>query len=176
VATDQGSDRRAERAPASPEKPAAELTVERVTHQDIPAICSLYKKVWEAENGLPSELAKAWQPGPLEFTSWMEGVTYFVARRAGHMVGVIGCEIRHGACRLVHLGVDPEARRRGSGSALLTAAIDWGRRSGAATVWADPLARFQAAGALFLKLGFKESGALHRHDWGEDVRFFEKLL
>jgi GNAT superfamily N-acetyltransferase len=174
VATEQGSDRRAERTPSSPDKPVAELTVERVTHQDIPAICSLYKKVWESEPSLPGELTKAWQPGPLEFTSWMEGVTYFAARRGGHLVGIIGCELKHGACHLVHLAVEPEARRRGVGGALLTAAVDWARRSSATTVWSDPLARFEAAGALFLKLGFAESGRLHRHEWGEDVRLFER--
>jgi GNAT superfamily N-acetyltransferase len=158
------------------EKPPAELTVDRVTHQDIPAICTLYKRVWEAEPGLPTELVKAWQPTPLEFTSWMEGVTYFAAHRAGHLVGVVGLELRHGACRLVHLAVEPESRRRGTGSALLGAALDWARRSNASTVWTDPLARFRAAAELFLKLGFTESGALHRHDWGEDVRLFERLL
>ena len=176
MATDQGSDRRAEQAPSGTEKVPAELTVERVTHQDIPAICSLYKKVWEFEPGLPSELVKAWVPIPLEFTSWMEGVTYFVARRAGHMVGVIGCETRHGACRLVNLAVEPEGRRKGVGAALLTAAVDWARKSNSGTVWADPLGRFEAAAHLFRKAGFAECGLLHRHDWGEDVRFFERVL
>jgi len=176
VATEQGSDRRAERAPPGPEKPAAELSVERVTHQDIPAICSLYKKVWESEPGLPSDLVKAWQPSPLEFTSWMEGVTYFAARRSGRLVGVVGCELRRGACRLVDLAVEPEGRRQGIGAALVNAALEWARRSTAATVWANPLARFQACGHLFLKLGFVESGALHRHESGEDVRLFERVL
>ncbi len=178
MATDQGSDRRAEHAhaPAPGEKPPAEVSVERVTHQDIPAICSLYKKVWDSEKGLPSELVKAWQPAPLEFTSWMEGVTYFAARRHGHLVGIVGCEPGHGTCRLVHLAVDPESRRHGVGTALLTAAVDWARRSNVATVWTDPLARFQAAGSLFLKLSFAEAGRLRRHEWGEDVRLFERVL
>jgi GNAT superfamily N-acetyltransferase len=176
VATEQGSDRRAEHALGAAEKPASEVSVERVTHQDIPAICSLYKKVWDAEKGLPGELVKAWQPGPLEFTSWMEGVTYFAARRAGHLVGIVGCEPGQGSCRLVHLAVDPEARRHGVGTALLTAAVDWARRSNAAMVWSNPLARFQGAGALFLKLSFTEAGRLHRHEWGEDVRLFERVL
>jgi len=162
--------------PPAAEKPAAELTVERVTHQDIPAICSLYKKVWEAEPGLPSDLSKTWQPSPLEFTSWMEGVTYFAARRNGRLVGVVGCELDHGACRLVDLAVDPEARRQAIGTALVNAALDWARRSTAASVWADPLARFQACGRLLLRLGFAESGLLHRHLAGEDVRFFERVL
>jgi len=176
VATEQGSDRRAERAPSVPEKPSPEVAVERVTHQDILAICSLYKKVWESEVGLPADLVKAWQPTPLEFPSWMEGVTYFAARRGGHLVGVVGCELRRGACRLVQLAVDPDGRRQSVGAALVNAAIDWARRSNAATVWADPLARFQAAGLLLLKLGFTESGVLHRHELGEDVRFFERVL
>jgi len=177
VATEQGSDRRAERAPPAPEKPAVpELAVERVTHQDIPAICSLYKKVWESEAGLPADLVKAWQPTPLEFTSWMEGVTYFAARRGGHLVGVVGCEFKRGACRLVQLAVDPDGRRQGVGTGLVTAALDWAKRSNASTVWAEPLGRFQSAGRLLLKLNFKETGVLHRHEWGEDVRFFERLL
>ena len=176
MATEQGSDRRAERPPPALEKPAVELQVERVTHQDIPAICTLYKKVWEAEPGLPAELVKSWQPTPLEFTSWMEGVTYFAARRGSHLVGVLGCELRRGACRLVQLAVDPEGRRQAVGAALVNAAVDWARRSSATTVWAEPLARFHAAGHLLLKLGFAETGVLHRHEWGEDVRFFERVL
>ncbi|HYA10802.1 MAG TPA: GNAT family N-acetyltransferase [Thermoplasmata archaeon] len=177
-ATDKPAERSPEKAPEKPaEKPAApELSVERVTHQDIPAICTLYKRVWESEAGLPAELVKAWQPTPLEFPSWMEGVTYFAARRGGHLVGVVGCEFRRGTCRLVQLAVEPDRRRQAVGTALVNAAVDWARRSNAAAVWADPLARFQAAGLLLRKLGFAESGLLHRHEWGEDVRFFERVL
>ncbi len=176
MATEQGSERRAERTVAAPERLAAELVVERVTHQDIPAICSLYKKVWESEPGLPADLVKAWQPTPLEFPSRMEGVTYFAARRGGHLVGVIGCEMRSGSCRLVQLAVDPDGRRQAVGTGLVHAAVDWARRTNATAVWADPLARFNAAARLLAKAGFTESGILHRHESGEDVRFFERVL
>ncbi len=177
VASEQGSDRRVERSPNSGERPPNALAVERVTHQDVPAICNLYKKVWESvPGGLPAELLKAWQPSPLEFTSWMEGVTYFAARKDGRLIGVVGCELRHGACRLVHLAVEPDGRRQGVGAALIGAAIDWARRSSATTVWADTLERFHAAASLFRKLGFQETGILHQHEWNEDVRFFEHLL
>lgn len=173
VVTDQGADRPA----LAVEKPSSALSVERITHQDVPAICTLYKKVWESEpGGLPTELLKAWQPSPLEFTSWMEGVTYFSARREGRLVGVIGCELKHGSCRLLHLAVDPDARRKGIGSALVGAAIDWARRSNAAAVWADALARFTAVHSMFKRLGFSESGILHRHEWTEDVHLFERIL
>jgi len=163
--------------PATVTKPVASLLVERITHQEVPAVCGLYKRVWDTEpTGLPAELVKSWQPTPLEFTSWMEGVTYFAARRDGRVVGVVGCRIREGSCQLVNLAVDPDARRQGVASALLTMAVDWAKRSNAPEVWVDALARFPAAAALFTHLGFVECGLLHKHQWTEDVRLFERLL
>jgi GNAT superfamily N-acetyltransferase len=167
--------------PSSPSAVVAKepvvLVVERINHQDVPAVCSLYKKVWDGEpTGLSAELVKSWQPTPLEFTSWMEGVTYFAARREGRVVGVVGCELSHGSCRLVHLAVDPDARRTGVASALLGAAVDWAKHSNVPEVWVEMLARFSAAAALFAHLGFTECGLLHQHQWHEDVRLFERLL
>ena len=168
--------REAEHAAATA-KPAGPLVVERITHQDVPAVCALYKKVWDSEpTGLPAELVKSWQPGPLEFTSRMEGVTYFAARRNGHVVGAVGCEVKDGSCHLVHLAVDPESRRQGVASALLLTAVDWARRSEVSEVWVDALARFTAAVALFKRLEFVDCGVLHKHQWNQDVRFFERLL
>lgn len=163
--------------PAAVAKPVSPLVVERITHQDIPAVTALYKKVWESEpTGLPTELVKSWQPTPLEFTSWMEGVTYFAARRDGRVVGVLGCELEHGSGHLVDLAVDPESRRQGVASALLVAALDWAKRSNALEVWVDVLARFTAASSLFTHREFVECGILHKHQWYEDVRMFERML
>jgi GNAT superfamily N-acetyltransferase len=179
VAEEHRPEREAEHSASPP--PAAKapspLVVERITHQDVPAICGLYKKVWDAERtGLPAELVKTWQPTPLEFTSWMEGVTYFAARRDGRLVGVVGCELADGSAHLVHLVVDPDARRQGVASALLSAAVDWAKRSSAPELWVDALTRFSAAAALFTHFGFTECGLLHKHQWHEDVRLFERML
>jgi GNAT superfamily N-acetyltransferase len=177
VATNHGSDRGAERLPAMVERPTGPVSVERTTHQDVPAICALYKKVWEPMSpSVPLDLLKSWQPTPLEFTSWMEGVNYFSARRDGRLVGVVGCELRHGSCHLMHLAVDPDVRRQGIGSALLGAAVEWAKRSNASSIWVDALARFTEAAALLRRLGFAEAGLLHRHKWNEDVLFFERTL
>jgi len=180
VAAQGGPDRGDERAAAAVGKaggPAKPLVVERLTHQDINDICALYKRVWDTfRPGLPTELLKAWEPSALEFTSWMEGVTYFAARREGRMVGAVGCEMRDGSCRLVHLVVDGEARRQGVATALITASTEWAKHSNANNVWVDALARFNDAAKLFADLGFTASGVLHRHRWNEDVRFFEKVL
>jgi ribosomal-protein-alanine N-acetyltransferase len=157
--------------------PAKSIAVERLTHQDIAEIVQLYKRVWDSfRPDLPPELVKAWEPSALEFTSWMEGVTYFAARREGKMVGAIGCEISDGSCRLVHLAVDPEGRRQGVATALTTAAVEWAKHNNTRSVWADALDRFTGAASLFKHLGFTECGILHRHYYEEDVRLFEKLL
>lgn len=180
MAAQGGPDRGDERAASAVVKAGGAirpLVVERLSHQDINDICALYKRVWDSfRPELPAELVKAWEPTPLEFTSWMEGVTYFAARREGRMVGAVGCEMRDGSCRLVHLVVDGEARRQGVATALITAATEWARHSTANNVWVDALARFTDAATLFQRLGFAESGVLHRHRWNEDVRFFEKTL
>ncbi len=170
--TDRGPDVRA----PPPEKKNG-VSVDRLTHAEVPAICGLFKRVGDAEApALPAELAKAWQRSPLEFTSRMEGITYFVARRDGRLVGAVGCESRHGTCHLLDLAVDPDARHGGVATALLTAALEWAKRTNLPTVWADALARYPAVPGLFKKLAFVEAGLLHRHQWGEDVRLFERVL
>ena len=180
MATEGGSDRGDERAVPAVAKGSATpkpIVVERLTHLDVPDICALYKRVWDAfRPELPVELVKAWEPTPLEFTSWMEGVTYFSARRDGKMIGAVGCSIEDGSLQIVHLAVDPESRRQGIGTALINAALEWGRYNKANAVWVDALGRFQAVAALLKDFGFAESGVLHRHRWNEDVRLFEKTL
>ncbi len=177
MASEGGPDGRGnERSAAKTTASVKPLSVDRLAHQDIPDICALYKRVWDGTKELPTELVKSWQPTPLEFTSWMEGVTYFAARRDGRMIGAIGCEILEGSCRLVHLAVDPEARRQGVATALVTASVEWARRNTCHSVWVDLLDRFTAATALFKSLGFGECGVLHKHRLGEDVRLSEKLL
>ena len=181
MAAQGGSERGDERAVPAGTKhnaPAGRppLTVERLTHLDVPEICGLFKRVWDSFPDLPSELVKAWEPTPLEFTSWMEGVTYFAARREGRMIGAIGCKITDESCQLVHLAVDPDARRQGVATALTRSAVDWAKHNKSLSVWADALARFTAAAQMFKRLGFAECGVLHKHYWGEDVRLFEKIL
>jgi GNAT superfamily N-acetyltransferase len=185
----EGKPDRVERAEKREEKPTpngavkpaangavAPFVIERLTHQDILDICALYKRVWEPFlTGLPAEVQKEWQPTPLEFTSRMEGVTYFAAKRDNRLVGAIGCALEDGAVRLLNFAVEQEFRRHGIGTALVHSAIEWARHNNARSLWVDQLIRFKDAAPLFKQLGFQETGVLHRHFFGEDVRLFEML-
>ena len=151
------------------------IVIDRVSHEDIPEICALYKRVWESPHpGIPPEFLKAAIPTPLEFTSQMEGVTYFVAREGKRLLGIVGTAFSEGNCRLVDLAVDVDARRKGIGKALVLTAVDWAGKNHANVVWIDALDQFSAAKGLFHHLGFAEAGVLHHHRWNEDVRLFEK--
>ena len=154
--------------------PPPGIVIDRVSHEDIPEICAFYKRVWEpAPPGVPIEFLKAAVPTPLEFTSRMEGVTYFVAREAKHLRGIIGSAFAEGNCRLVDLAVDVDVRRKGVATALVLTVVDWARKNRINMVWVDVLDRFSAAKDLFHHLGFASAGVLHRHRWNEDVRLFE---
>jgi len=181
TAPNEKSEKRADRPAAeaaggkSPE--AKPLAIERLTHEDVGEIVQLFRRVWEPYlTGLPPEVQRRWQPTPLEFTSGMEGVTYFAAKRGGKIIGVIGCRMVDGACHLLHLCVDVEHRRHGIGTALLAAGLGWSQHANARSIYGDVLARFPEALGLFKACGFTEAGLLHRHFWGEDVRVFEKIL
>ncbi len=176
-------ERRAERpategAAKPPEvKEAPPLLIGRLTHEDVPDVVALFRKVWEPYHaGFPPEVQREWQPTPLEFTSGMEGVTYFAAKRGNRLIGIVGCRMGAGACQLINLCVDAEERRHGIATALLAAAHGWAQHANARSLFVDVLVRFQEALALFKASGFKEAGTLRKHFWGEDVRIYEKIL
>lgn len=153
------------------------MVIDRVSHEDIPEICALYKRVWDSPpGGVPAEFLKSAVPTHLEFTSRMEGVTYFVAREGKPLRGIVGCAFSEGNCRLVDLAVDLDSRRKGVATSLVLTAVDWARKNHATAVWVDPLDRFTEAKGLFAHLGFAPAGVLHRFRWNEDVRFFETAL
>ncbi|MCL4324863.1 MAG: GNAT family N-acetyltransferase [Candidatus Thermoplasmatota archaeon] len=161
-------------SPSGAQSPPLTIIVSQATHSDIPDICALYKKVWDEHKGkIPAEFEKTWQPSPLEFTSQMEGVTFFAARKDKKLIGILGCAMADGSARLVHIAVEPEHRKLGVGGALVASGIEWAKKSNASSIWTEPLTRFTHAIQLFKKLGFQEAGIFHRHLWKEDVQILE---
>ena len=109
----------------------------------------------------------------MEFTSLMEGMTYFAARRDKKLVGILGCSAIDGSVRIAHVAVEPESRHQGIAKALMEVGLEWAKRANATSIWIETLTRFQPAIALFRKSGFKETGVFHKHLWKEDVMLME---
>jgi ribosomal-protein-alanine N-acetyltransferase len=76
----------------------------------------------------------------------------------GAPVGIILCRVAAGEMEVLTVGVDPAARRRGVGRALVLAAVDAGRQAGAETAFLEVAVDNGAAANLYARLGFREAG------------------
>ena len=90
-----------------------------------------------------------------------EGHALLVAELDGRLLGCVAVHSRQlaneGVCELKRLWTKPEARGQGLGRALVSAAIAWSQRKGAAAVVLDTHpGAMPEAGALYRSFGFRE--------------------
>jgi RimJ/RimL family protein N-acetyltransferase len=85
----------------------------------------------------------------------------FVALVGDELVGTLFVELRSGDGAL-GMQVAADHRRRGVGSALMVAAIEWAKRVGAHRLSLTVFPHNHAARALYAKFGFKTEGTLNR--------------
>ena len=93
------------------------------------------------------------------FAELMDGVGVF-GLLAGDdpALGVILCRVVAGEMEVLTVGVDPAARRRGVGKALVVAAVGAARQAGAETAFLEVAVDNAAAAALYAGLGFRRAG------------------
>ena len=107
------------------------------------------------------------------------GGAFFVVRDGGVVVGSVGVERVDETTAEVHrLYLDAALRGRGTGRALMDAAIDWCRAGGLrrVTLWSDT--RFEAAHRLYLAMGFRRGPERLLPDDPNETRehFFERAV
>jgi RimJ/RimL family protein N-acetyltransferase len=79
------------------------------------------------------------------------------------MVGELGIEVASYGVADFGMMVAADARGRGAGSALLSAAIDWAREAGVHKIALQAWPHNEPAIALYRKFGFEQEGYLRRH-------------
>ena len=111
----------------------------------------------EEERGFPAEY---WQ-SIAEDTQQADRRVSVVAEEDGSLVGMVGGDFRPDdrTVHLVALWVDPAARGRGVGRALVDALVVWAREQGAGRVELWIVDDNPAAAAVYQSTGFVSSGA-----------------
>jgi ribosomal-protein-alanine N-acetyltransferase len=86
-----------------------------------------------------------------------------VAEDAGQVVGFLIARQEANDIEILNLAVQPEARRRGAGTALLTSAIDWGKAFHAENALLEVRASNLTALEFYKKHGFLATGRRLRY-------------
>ncbi len=140
------------------------MRIRRVERGDLPACLDLFSQVAEEGRWIATE-------GPVDRREvrrrWEDllrtGDGTLLLAEVGEGGGPVGLAALVGRAR-PELGmlVAPGSRRRGVGSALLAACIQWARAAGAAELVLHVFPHNDAARALYRKLGFEERGRILR--------------
>jgi RimJ/RimL family protein N-acetyltransferase len=144
---------------------AAAVTVRPAREADLDAVVELFAAVAEEGRWIAAEAPVDRERRRQRFAEDLQrdDVGMFVADVAGELVGQLGLVVaRYGVADLGMLVADGW-RRRGVGSALLRAGIDWARQAGAHKVALQVWPHNRAAIALYERFGFQHEGLLRRH-------------
>lgn len=101
--------------------------------------------------------------GFLELLLSLPGYHFFIAERAGEMVGFLELELADDTAIIESFGVHPEQRRKGYGAALLRSALEFAWRQPDTKlirqIWKTDYPEFLK---VYTSLGFRQKAALHQ--------------
>lgn len=146
--------------------------------EEAAAIAAIFARAWDRYRGsIDARLIADQLPAADEVSAWLGGgFELFTAYLDGELVGVVRCSFPTGTCLIDRMAVDPDRHRRGVGRALAEHAVSRARRAGVTKVWVQATPKLEAVMSLCRSLGFRESGHLRAHYWGEDVTLLELPL
>ena len=138
-----------------------ELVIRQARPEDAPAMARLMAAVAEERDGIATEPPVDVDERAALFARTADATV--VADAGGQIVGMIHVEVSRFGFGELGMLVDAAWRGRGVGSALVDAAIDWGRRHGLHKLSLEVFTTNAAAIALYRKYGFVEEGRRTKH-------------
>ena len=141
------------------------LTVRPATEEDLDAVVEMYAEVAAEGRWIGGEapVDKAARRVAFEGSIRRDDAELFVAVEGDRLVGHLGIQLHGYGVADLGMMVTSDARGRGVGSALLSAAVTWARAVGAHKVALQVWPHNEAALALYRKFGFAQEGYLRRH-------------
>jgi GNAT superfamily N-acetyltransferase len=153
------------------------IIIRTAKKSDTIKISKLYKDVWdEYKNKFPNELLKARQPNSKIMENWIKNEKYYVADLDNQIIGIIGCFMEYGNCKIIHMAVLKDFRKLGLGYKLLKKAENFAIQNNAMKIWFDTSTRLKDSIKFYKSNNYKIIGELKKHYWGEDILLLEKLL
>ena len=99
-----------------------------------------------------------------------------VAETEGQLVGNLAVRPVRAGIGMIGMGIADTHRRRGVGSALLAAAVEWARAEGLHKLQLEVFPHNEGAIALYRAFGFEDEGLLRRHQRRRDGALWDVLL
>jgi RimJ/RimL family protein N-acetyltransferase len=141
------------------------VRVRRARPGDLDAVVALFASVAAEGRWIAAEapIDRAVRRRQLRERLDRRDAVMFVAEVGGVIIGQLVVDLAGYGVAEVGMLVAAEWRRRGVGSALLGAGIDWAREAGAHKVALQVWPHNRAAITLYERFGFQREGLLRRH-------------
>jgi len=85
---------------------------------------------------------------------WLSRQTYFIEILNTKIVGVVGCFMEFGNCKLIHMAIIKEFRRKNIDSILLDRVEDFAIKNKAYKIWLDTSTRLKESIEFYNSRGF----------------------
>ena len=156
------------------------IAITRAGDNDVAEIGDLFEKVvlflpYYNEAAKQSEILK-YRPHRLKEMIAADIESIQVAKIDGQVVGFCFSNIDDGLIWLSWFGVDPEYRRHGIGTSLLTAIDGRARRARAHKIWCDCRTNNIASHLTLATFGYRELCKLDNHWYGQDFLLWERSV
>jgi [ribosomal protein S18]-alanine N-acetyltransferase len=139
--------------------PAAAVEIRRLTFADLPQVVAIERRAFTTPWSLAMFVLELSKPSGICLAAELDG----------ELVGYLVCSRYDTVWHLMNIAVEPERRRRGIGSALLTVLLE--RVGDDAQVTLEVRQSNHGAVVLYERFGFRSAGVRRRYyaDNGEDA-------